>query len=53
MITFLATDVHRPTTMMFTEWEKIERKIKKFVTAEEYKNLTYNNIKNILDNIRG
>ena len=52
MVTLLATDVHRPTTMMFSEWEKIERKIKKFVGSEQYKNLTYNNIKNILDNIR-
>ena len=52
MITLLATDVHRPTTMMFSQWDKIERKIKKFVGTEEYKNLTYNNINNILNSIR-
>ena len=51
MIYMLGTDVHRPTTIMFKEWEKIERKIKKFIGQEEYKNLTYNNIKNIIDNI--
>ena len=53
MVYLLGTDVHRTSTMMFTEWEKIERKIKKFISPEEYKNLTYNNMKNILDNIRG
>ena len=52
MIYLLATDVHRPTTMMFKDWEKIERKIKKFVGGESYKDLTYNNIKDILNSIR-
>lgn len=52
MITLLATDVHRPTTMIFSQWDKIERKIKKYVGTEEYKNLTYNNINNILNSIR-
>lgn len=52
MITLLATDVHRPTTMMFKEWDKIERKIKKFVGSEVYKDLTYNNINNIINSIR-
>ena len=52
MISLLATDVHRPTTKMFSEWDKIERKIKKFIGTQEYKNLTYNNIKNILNEIR-
>jgi len=52
MIYLLATDVHRPTTMMFSQWEKIERKIIKFVGSEVYKDLTYNNINNILNDIR-
>ena len=52
MISLLGTDVHRPTTMMFSDWDKIERKIKKIIGEEAYKYLTYNNINNILNNIR-
>lgn len=51
MISLLATDVHRPTTMLFKDFEKIERKIKKFTGVQEFKNLTYNNIKSIIDSI--
>lgn len=52
MVYLLGTDVHRPTTMMFSQWDKIERKIKKFIGNEEYQNLVYNNINNILNDIR-
>ena len=48
MVNFIATDVHRPTTRLFTEFDKIEKKIIKIVGEDTYKDLTYNNIKKVI-----
>lgn len=51
-VSFIATDVHRPTTKLFTEFKKIKEKIIKIIGLDSYIDLTYNNIKSILDNLK-
>lgn len=51
LVSFVATDVHRPTTMMFTKFDKIEKKIIKIIGQEEYQKITYDNIYKIIQEI--
>lgn len=48
MVNYIATDVHRPTSKLFDNFKKIEKKITKIVGEEEYNNLTYYNMKKII-----
>ena len=49
LVHLLGTDVHRTTTIMFSEFDKIKRKITKIIGEEEFNNLSYNNVKKIID----
>ena len=50
LVHLLGTDVHRDTTIMFSEFETIKKKIIKIIGEEEFENLSYNNVKRIIDN---
>ena len=45
----LGTDVHRDSTIMFDKFDEIKKKITKIVGDINFQNLSYNNIKKIID----
>ncbi len=49
IVHLLGTDVHHDTTMMFDKFDKINKKIIKLIGEEEFKNISYNNIKKIIE----
>ena len=50
LVHLLGTDVHKDTTIMFSEFETIKKKIIKIIGEEEFENISYNNVKRIIDN---
>lgn len=51
MITFLATDIHRPNSYLIDDFEKITKKIKKITGEEKFKELSETNALKMLQNI--
>ena len=49
IVYLLGTDVHRTTTPLLSEFDKIKKKITKIVGEDEFINLSYNNVKKIVD----
>ena len=49
MVTFIASDVHKTTTPLFKYFDKIKKKTIKLVGEENFKKLTYDNIKKVID----
>lgn len=51
MITFLATDIHRPNSSLIENFDKITKKIKKITGEEKFKKLSETNALKMLQNI--
>lgn len=49
IVYLLGTDVHRDSTIMFKEFDRMNKKIIRLVGEEQFKNLSYNNIKKIIE----
>ena len=52
MVSFLATDVHKSSAILFKDFDKIKNKIIKIVGEETFNDLSYNNMKEIISNIK-
>ena len=52
MVDFIATDVHHATSSLFPKFSTIEKKIIKLIGEYKYRDLVYNNIKKVLDEIK-
>ena len=52
LVYLLGTDVHRDSTIMFKDFEKIKKKIVKLIGEVEFDNLSYNNVKKIIDDVQ-
>lgn len=50
MITFMATDIHKPSSSLINDFEKITRKIKKIIGEERFKEITETNALKMLQN---
>ena len=49
IVYLLGTDVHRDSTIMFKKFDRMNKKIIRLVGEEQFKNLSYNNIKKIIE----
>ena len=49
IVYLLGTDVHRDSTIMFKKFDRMNKKINRLVGEEQFKNLSYNNIKKIIE----
>ncbi len=52
LVHLLGTDVHRDSTIMFKDFNKINKKIIKLIGEEQFNNLSYNNVKEIIDDVQ-
>ncbi len=49
LVEFISSDIHHENSNFYKIFSKVERKIIKIVGIEKYKDLTYNNMKKIID----
>lgn len=49
MVTFMATDIHKPNFSIIDNFSKITKKIKKITGEEEFNNITHNNALKMLN----
>lgn len=52
LVDLLATDVHRPTTPLFSKYDSIKKKIIKLIGERKYEDITYNNMNKIIEEIQ-
>ncbi|MBR1417213.1 MAG: hypothetical protein IJ572_05280 [Bacilli bacterium] len=52
MVSFVASDVHSSSTIMFSKFDIIKKKIIKLVGEETFNDITYNNINKIISELK-
>ena len=49
MVNFISTDIHKPSSSLFDEFDDIKHKIIKIIGEDKFKDISYNNILKVIN----